>query len=227
MEATVFGQDSHAGTPNRQHGKRRPSYIADLPHRPSITHAGATRTRLPRLGTAGPHRGHERPDRSGQQRSTPARHLPSSPAKPSSPPATAMMASPRLSVRSCGGCAARTGSSARSARAWGRPRLSSPGRPITGELLPADQRGEPSCPCAGWARAGDSAWARRPLSQRAVADQALLEQLRRIHARSRATSGAPAGCSWRSCWTRSPAGSIEVFYHRQRRHSTLDQSTPL
>ena len=41
------------------------------------------------------------------------------------------------------------------------------------------------------ARAGHSAWARRPLSQRAVADQALTEQIQEIHARSRATYGAP------------------------------------
>src|SRR4029453_17077597 len=43
----------------------------------------------------------------------------------------------------------------------------------------------------GVARAGYYAWARRPLSQRAVADQALTEQIRDIHARSRATYGAP------------------------------------
>jgi putative transposase len=43
----------------------------------------------------------------------------------------------------------------------------------------------------GMARAGYYAWARRPLSQRAVADQALIEQIKEIHARSRATYGAP------------------------------------
>jgi putative transposase len=43
----------------------------------------------------------------------------------------------------------------------------------------------------GVARAGYYAWACRPLSQRTVADQALLEQIRQIHARSRGTYGAP------------------------------------
>jgi putative transposase len=43
----------------------------------------------------------------------------------------------------------------------------------------------------GVARAGYYAWARRPLSQRAVADQALTEQIQEVHARSRATYGAP------------------------------------
>jgi putative transposase len=43
----------------------------------------------------------------------------------------------------------------------------------------------------GVARAGYYAWARRPLSQRAAADQALTEQIQEIHARSRATYGAP------------------------------------
>ena len=43
----------------------------------------------------------------------------------------------------------------------------------------------------GVARAGYYAWAGRPLPQRAVADQALTEQIRRIHARSRGTYGVP------------------------------------
>jgi putative transposase len=43
----------------------------------------------------------------------------------------------------------------------------------------------------GVARAGYYAWACRPLSQRAAADQALTEQIRQIHARSRGTYGAP------------------------------------
>jgi putative transposase len=43
----------------------------------------------------------------------------------------------------------------------------------------------------GVARAGYYAWACRPLPQRAVADQALTEQIRQIHARSRGTYGAP------------------------------------
>jgi putative transposase len=43
----------------------------------------------------------------------------------------------------------------------------------------------------GVARAGYYAWASRPPSARAVADTALLEQIREIHARSRGTYGAP------------------------------------
>jgi hypothetical protein len=43
----------------------------------------------------------------------------------------------------------------------------------------------------GVARAGYYAWASRPPSARAVADAALLEQIRDIHARSRGTYGAP------------------------------------
>ena len=43
----------------------------------------------------------------------------------------------------------------------------------------------------GVARAGYYAWACRPLSQRVVADQALTDQIRQIHARSRGTYGAP------------------------------------
>ena len=60
----------------------------------------------------------------------------------------------------------------------------------------------------GVARAGYYAWARRPLSQRSVADQALTEQIRDIHARSRATYGAH-GCTpscgwvWTSGWVAS------------------------
>ena len=43
----------------------------------------------------------------------------------------------------------------------------------------------------GVARAGYYAWATRPASARTLADQALTEQIRDIHARSRATYGAP------------------------------------
>ena len=51
----------------------------------------------------------------------------------------------------------------------------------------------------GVAGAGYYAWACRPLSQRVVADQALTDQIRQIHARSRGTYGAPActpNCGW-------------------------------
>jgi putative transposase len=47
------------------------------------------------------------------------------------------------------------------------------------------------CRVLGVSRAGYYAWTRRPASTRAVADQALLEQIRRIHRHSRATYGAP------------------------------------
>jgi putative transposase len=47
------------------------------------------------------------------------------------------------------------------------------------------------CRVLGVARAGYHAWASRPPSARTVADQALTEQIRQIHARSRGTYGAP------------------------------------
>ena len=43
----------------------------------------------------------------------------------------------------------------------------------------------------GVARAGWYTWTSRPLSQRALADRVLLEQIPQIHARSRGTYGAP------------------------------------
>jgi putative transposase len=43
----------------------------------------------------------------------------------------------------------------------------------------------------GVARAGYYAWSSRPASARTLADQALTDQIRQIHARSRATYGAP------------------------------------
>lgn len=43
----------------------------------------------------------------------------------------------------------------------------------------------------GVARAGYDAWSARPASARTLADRALTEQIRTIHARSRATYGAP------------------------------------
>src|SRR5215217_2510933 len=70
-------------------------------------------------------------------------------------PAGAATASPPPSVMSCAGLAVRSGSCGKSARSCARPRVSSPGRPVTGELLPADRRGEatppglPARPCAG------------------------------------------------------------------------------
>ena len=47
------------------------------------------------------------------------------------------------------------------------------------------------CRVLGVARAGYYAWASRPPSARTVVDQALTEQIRNIHARSRGTYGAP------------------------------------
>jgi putative transposase len=44
----------------------------------------------------------------------------------------------------------------------------------------------------GVARAGYYAWASRRPSARTVADQALTEQIREVHARSRGIYGAPA-----------------------------------
>jgi putative transposase len=47
------------------------------------------------------------------------------------------------------------------------------------------------CRVLGVSRAGFYAWQSRPLSARAVADQALTEQICQVHRRSRATYGAP------------------------------------
>jgi putative transposase len=84
------------------------------------------------------------------------------------------------------------------------------------------------CRVLGVARAGFYAWASRPPSARAVADAALVEQIRDIHARSRGTYGAPrvhaelrlglgvrAGRKRVARLMRS-AGIIGV--HRRRRH---------
>jgi putative transposase len=47
------------------------------------------------------------------------------------------------------------------------------------------------CRVLGVSRAGFYAWQSRPLSARTVADQALTQQIRQLHRRSRATYGAP------------------------------------
>jgi putative transposase len=62
------------------------------------------------------------------------------------------------------------------------------------------------CRVLGVARAGYHAWASRPPSARTVADQALTEQIRQIHARSRGTYGAPA--STPSCASPWACGSV-------------------
>jgi putative transposase len=62
------------------------------------------------------------------------------------------------------------------------------------------------CRVLGVARAGYYAWASRPLSARTVADQALTEQIREIHARSRGTYGAHA--STPSCASPCRCGSV-------------------
>jgi transposase-like protein len=107
------------------------------------------------------------------------------------------MASPPSSATSCAACAGRIGTCARSVRSSARPRFSSQGRPVAGELLPAGRRGEPHhevsrlCRVLGVARAGYYAWTSRPPSERTMVDAYLTEQIRQIHARSRATYGAP------------------------------------
>jgi hypothetical protein len=59
------------------HGQQRSTgRHADLRHRQSIPAMRSAGTRLPSSGPLGPHRGHDRPDRSGQHRSPPARHFP-------------------------------------------------------------------------------------------------------------------------------------------------------
>jgi len=71
------------------------------------------------------------------------------------------------------------------------------GRPVTGELLPADRRGESThqvsrlARVVGVSRTGYYAWASRPPSQRTLTDAYLAQQVRTIHARSRGTYGAP------------------------------------
>jgi putative transposase len=58
----------------------------------------------------------------------------------------------------------------------------------------------------GVARAGYYAWSSRPASVRTLADRALPEQIRQLHARSRGTDGPPRGCTpscawaWTSTW---------------------------
>src|SRR5215217_4065863 len=70
-------------------------------------------------------------------------------------PAGAATASRPPNARNSAGCVVRSGICVRSVRSSARPRFSSPGRPVTGELLPADRRGErtppglPARPCAG------------------------------------------------------------------------------
>jgi len=85
----------------------------------------------------------------------------------------------------------------------------------------------------GVARAGYYAWAGRPLSQRTVADQALTEQIRQIHARSRGTYGAPrvhaelcrlelrCGCK-RVARLMRTAGLVGVHARRRWRHGRPD-----
>jgi transposase-like protein len=55
-------------------------------------------------------------------------------------------ASPAPGVMSCAGCVVRSESWVRSARSCARLRCSSPGRPVAGELLSADRRGEATPP---------------------------------------------------------------------------------
>src|SRR5215217_1063590 len=61
-------------------------------------------------------------------------------------PAGAATASRPPNARNSAGCVVRSGICVRSARSCARPRFSSPGRPVTGELLPADRRGESTPP---------------------------------------------------------------------------------
>jgi transposase InsO family protein len=68
----------------------------------------------------------------------------------------------------------------------------------------------------GVARAGYFAWASRPPSERASSDALLGEQIRAIHARSPTRAGLRTAIF----------DFIEVFYNRQRRHSTLDYQPP-
>ena len=128
------------------------------------------------------------------------------------------------------GCVVRTSSSAWSATCSLEQRPGSPARPARSRpALRADERepgpipGRPDgarasnqggatklrlhlgSPELGVSKAGYYAWLRRPPSARAVADAALLERIRTVHAGSRETYGAPrvhaalrAGGAWRA-----------------------------
>jgi Integrase core domain len=86
-------------------------------------------------------------------------------------------------------------------------------------------------------RSGYHAWARRPPSPRAVNDARLTERIRQLHALRRRVYGSPR--IWadlvvrRRSWpTKTELRTevfdyIEVFYNRQRRHSTLGQQSPV
>jgi putative transposase len=84
------------------------------------------------------------------------------------------------------------------------------------------------CRVLGVARAGYYAWASWPPSARAVADAALIKQIRDIHARSRGIYGAPRGhaelrlgrdvCVGRKRVARLMRTAGIVGVHRRRRH---------
>jgi putative transposase len=84
------------------------------------------------------------------------------------------------------------------------------------------------CRVLGVARAGYYAWSSRPPSARAIADAALAEQIRDIHARSRGTYGAPRVHAelrlglgvrvGRKRVARLMRGAGVVGVHRRRRH---------
>jgi hypothetical protein len=120
------------------------------PHRPCPPRAQSTGA------TSGPHPGHERPDRSGQQRSPPARHLARSAAtlptsRRSAPPASAPVA-PTNNPLTSGDAAesflrtaaeayrARPGAAQGANGAAGPSGLDLYGVPPRGRLVPSDQR---------------------------------------------------------------------------------------
>ena len=62
----------------------------------------------------------------------------------------------------------------------------------------------------GVSRAGYYAWTSRPPSARAVADQELTEQIRKLHQRSRGTYGAP-GSTPSSGWTTASTSAASAW----------------
>jgi len=111
-------------------------------------------------------------------------------------PADAVTASLLVNARRCADCAARTKSCVQRARSSPRPRCSSHGRPVTGELASADRGGEatplglPAGPRAGVAGAGDYPWASRHRLT-ATSRRACWPADREIHDRSRGSYGGP------------------------------------
>src|SRR3954468_4443545 len=102
-----------------------------------------------------------------------------------------------MSAMSCAGCAARTGSSPRSARSSESGGLLRQGQrdPAVIFRFIAAKKAEHSiktmCRVLDVSRSGFHAWERRAPSARRVEDERLLERIRAIHAENRKVYGSP------------------------------------